>query len=151
MKKRATHDIIANVLTAQHKVAPCKYDIVLFIITTWISACFLVKERKDFLKSCSSTWKSKNIPWEHHPEMSLHFLVCVGECLSAFFFFFGSFLSVNCLFSSALSRWAWCTTAGRWFLHLLATRMWRVRRPVMVFWSRWRRETGPTSNWREET
>lgn len=149
-KKRGTHDIFDNVLTAEHKVFPRIYNIVSSIITTCISACFLVKECKDFKKSCSSTSKSKNIPWKHHPEMSPHFPVCMGECLSAFFSF-GSFIFVNCLFSSALSRWAWCTTAGRWFQRLLVTRMWRVRRPVMAFWSRWRRETGPTSNWREET
>lgn len=51
---------------------------------------------------------------------------------------------------SALSRWAWCTMAGRWFRPLPVTRMWRARQPATVFWSRWRRETGHTLNWREE-
>lgn len=60
-------------------------------------------------------------------------------------------VSWACLCFSSCSRWAWYTTAGRWFLRLLETRTWHAKPPATEFWSRWRRETGPTSNWKEGT
>lgn len=56
----------------------------------------------------------------------------------------------SCL-SGSPSRWVWCWTVGRWSRPSPAIRTWRVRQRLTPVWLRWREETRPTSNWREET